>query len=79
MRNHDEVESSRDAPPLPATIVKSATSRRLRKLTKNDLPLVISIAAVVIALLTYVDQHNSDRASAAAAEQAYAARVGFWL
>jgi hypothetical protein len=79
MRNDDEVESSRDAPPLPATIVKSATSRRLRRLTKNDLPLVISIAAVLIALLTYIDQHDSDRASAAAAEQAYAARVGFWF
>jgi hypothetical protein len=79
MHTPDEAESSGDIP-LPATLVKSSTSRRRgRKLTAKELPLVISIVAAIIALLTYVDQHNVDRATVITDEETYAAKVGFWL
>ena len=79
MSTHNGAEPSRDMP-LPATLVKSSTSRhRLRRLTGKDLPLVISIVAVIIALLTYIDQHDIERATVIAGEETYAAKVGFWL
>ena len=52
---------------------------RLRKLTSKDLPIILSIVAVIISLLTYIDQHNADRAAAYSTEEANAATVSFWL
>lgn len=79
MHTPGEAESSGDTP-LPATLVKSSASHRQgRRLIVKELPLVISIVAAIIALLTYIDQHNVDRATVLVDEETYAARVGFWL
>lgn len=75
----DEAKSVRDAPSRPRS-VNSPMSRRLRKLArKKNLPLAISIISLVISALTYLDQTNANRATAAANEETYAARVGFWV
>ena len=46
-------------------------------------PIVVSVVAIVISVLAYVDQHHTDSATLAAAalaaEQQYARQVAFWV
>ena len=43
------------------------------------LPISVSVVALVVSILTYVDQHNIDQATVISAQQAYASQVSFWL
>jgi hypothetical protein len=49
-----------------------------RERISKAVPYVISVAAVIISALAYFDQHNTDRAAATSAEQAYAVKASFW-
>jgi hypothetical protein len=42
-------------------------------------PLSVSLAALVVSTLAYVDQHKSDNAAIIAKQESYARRVSFWL
>jgi hypothetical protein len=50
----------------------------VRERLSKSAPCIISVIAVIISALTYLDQHNTDRAAANSAEQVYAAKVSFW-
>jgi hypothetical protein len=49
------------------------------RITKVAGPALVSVAALAISLLTYLDQHAVNTAAAAASEEAYATKVTYWL
>jgi hypothetical protein len=59
---------------------KANSSHRLplKKFSKL-LPSLLSVMAVVISLLAYMDQHSANTAAQRSAESVYAANASFWL
>jgi hypothetical protein len=68
--------------PLPGELVYEKPSEPVHRRKGRAgivIPIVISIIAVIISLLSYIDQYRTDRNASIAAEEANAAKVGFWL
>lgn len=72
-------ESPSEKPIESVSVKPSPFLGALKKLTSKDLPLALSVIAVIISLLTYIDQHNADQNAAIASAEADAAKVSFWL
>ena len=51
---------------------------RLGRAVSITIPILISVAALVVARLSYADQHRADVAAATASEEADASLVSFW-
>ena len=79
MNANGDVESPSEKPPESVSAKPSPFRSASKKFTRKDLPLALSIVAVIISLLTYIDQHNADRNAAIASAEADAAKVSFWL
>jgi hypothetical protein len=48
------------------------------RLVRLILPTAISIVAVIVSVLAFIDQHSADQRTATAAQQAYADKVSYW-
>ena len=78
--------SEEPSAPVPKPVSTAPDSRAptshlagLKKVAKSSPPYFISLAAIVISLLTYIDQHNANEAVQRSAEATYAANASFWL
>jgi hypothetical protein len=79
MNANGDIESPGEKPTESTSVKPSPFHGALKKLTRRDLPLALSVVAVIISLLTYIDQHNADRNAAIASAETDAAKVSFWL
>lgn len=58
---------------------RTAIRRQNWNLRRKDLPIAISVLALLISLFGYVDEYEANRVAVASAEDMYATPVGFWL
>src|SRR5271169_7044528 len=56
----------------------SAEPQGLKKRIENVAPIAISIIALIISLLAYIDQHNANQIASTSAAMAEANKVAFW-
>ncbi|MGH3219808.1 MAG: hypothetical protein ACRDPY_14055 [Streptosporangiaceae bacterium] len=64
---------------IPPNRPTSGNRQRWKSQITSLLPIVVSVAALVVSVFAFMDQHNVDENAVKAAKEIYAERVSYWL